>query len=185
MQRTLNIDTPKNINKTVLLKGWVNNRRDHGKIIFIDLRDRSGILQVVCQTNSAKDLKLQDVIEIEGKAVKRPEKLVNKKIPIGTVEVQAEKIKVIQKAEELPFDMGGPELKVELPTLLDHRSLTLRHPKMLAIFKIQEVILKTFRSFLSNQGFTEISVPTIVATATEGGSEVFPVEYFDKKAFLA
>ena len=185
MQRTLNINTLKNINKTVLLKGWVNNRRDHGKIVFIDLRDRSGIMQVVCQTNSAKDLRFQDVVEIQGKAVKRPEKLVNKKIPIGTVEVQAEKIKVIQKAEELPFDMGGPELNIELPTLLDHRSLTLRHPKVLAIFKIQAVILNTFRSFLRSQDFTEISAPTIVATATEGGSEVFPVEYFDKKAYLA
>ena len=184
MQRTLNINTLKNINKTILLKGWVNNRRDHGKIVFFDLRDRSGIIQVVSDQN-AGNLNSQDVVEIEGKVIKRPEKMVNKKIPLGTVEIQAEKIKVIQKAHELPFDMGGPDLNVELPTLLDHRSLTLRHPKVIAIFKIQEVILKTFRNFLRSQDFTEISVPTIVATATEGGSEVFPVEYFDKKAYLA
>lgn len=184
--RTLIIDTLNKIGKPVLLKGWVNIRRDHGKIIFIDLRDRSGLIQVVVDPQKiSTELHPQDVIEVEGKVVSRPEKLINKNIPTGTVELQVEKIIVLTKAEELPFDMGSPQLNMELPTILDYRGLTLRHPKISAVFKVQEIILQTFRAVLKQQGFTEISVPTIVATATEGGSEVFPIEYFDKKAYLA
>lgn len=188
MERTLILDSLKKIGQKVLLKGWINTRRDHGKIAFIDLRDRSGIIQTVCTATileKIKDFHLQDLVAIEGIVKSRPQNLVNKNLPTGTVEVEVEKINLLVKAAELPFDMGGPELKVELPTLLDYRSLTLRHPKVLAAFKVQEVILKTFRQTLKEQGFTEISIPTIVATATEGGSELFPVEYFDKKAYLA
>jgi len=184
MVRTLVQETSQKITKKVILKGWVSNRRDHGKIIFIDLRDRTGIVQLVCN-NKAGSLKPGYVVEIEGIVSKRPKKMVNPDLETGKLEIQVEEIKILARAEELPFDMGGPELKVELPTLLDYRSLTLRHPKVLAVFKIQEIILQTFRSFLKGKGFTEISVPTIVATATEGGSEVFPIEYFDKKAYLA
>ncbi len=184
MQRTLALETLKKINKEVLLKGWVATRRDHGKIVFIDLRDRSGIIQLVSDKKIGS-LHPQDVIEIKGMVKKRPPKLVNKDLNTGEVEVQAKEIKVLQKAAELPFDMGGPELKVELPTLLDNRSLTLRHPKIAAVFKVQAVILKTFRETLQKQDFAEISVPTIVASATEGGSEVFPISYFDHQAFLA
>ena len=184
MVRTLVQETSQKITKKVILKGWVSNRRDHGKIIFIDLRDRTGIVQLVCN-NKAGSLKPGYVVEIEGIVSKRPKKMVNPDLETGKLEIQVEEIKILARAEELPFDMGGPELKVELPTLLDYRSLTLRHPKVLAVFKIQEIILQIFRSFLKGKGFTEISVPTIVATATEGGSEVFPIEYFDKKAYLA
>ncbi len=184
MTRTLIQETLKKVGQTVLLKGWVNRRRDHGKLTFIDLRDRSGILQIVCQ-NMASDLSLQNVVEIEGLVKKRPANMVNEDLETGTVELEAKKINLLVKAAELPFDMGGPKLNLELPTLLDYRSLTLRHPQVLAIFQIQEVILQTFRKTLKNQGFTEISVPTLVATATEGGSEVFPVSYFDRQAFLA
>jgi len=188
MERTLVTDTLKKIGQKVLLKGWINTRRDHGKIAFIDLRDRSGIIQTVYTATileKIKDLHLQDLVAIEGIVKSRPQNLVNKILPTGTVEIEVEKINLLVKAAELPFDMGGPELKVELPTLLDYRSLTLRHPKVLAAFKVQEVILQTFRQTLKEQGFTEISIPTIVATATEGGSELFPIEYFDKKAYLA
>ncbi len=184
MQRSLALETLKKIGKTVILKGWVNRRRDHGKLIFIDLRDRSGIIQVVAD-EKASALGIQDVVEIEGLVKKRPEKMVNLDLATGKVEVEAKKIKLLVKTAELPFDLAGPELKVELPTLLDYRSLNLRHPKILAIFKVQEVILETFRRVLKENGFTEISVPTLVATATEGGSEVFPVQYFDHQAYLA
>jgi len=184
MERTLNIDTLKKINKPVLLKGWVNRRRDHGKLIFIDLRDRSGIVQIVSD-EGAKELRDEYVVEIEGVVKKRPKKLVNPNLKTGAVEIQAKKINVLAESKELPLDMSCPSLKVELPTLLDYRSLALRHQKISAIFKVQEVILQTFRSFLKNNDFIEISVPTIVATATEGGSEVFPIEYFDYRAFLA
>ncbi|HUV47298.1 MAG TPA: aspartate--tRNA(Asn) ligase [Candidatus Bathyarchaeia archaeon] len=184
MPRTLAKQTLKKVGQNVKLMGWVNTRRDHGKLVFIDLRDRSGMVQVVCD-QKAGDLKLQDIVSIEGIVKKRPANMVNDQLPTGTVEVKAKEIKTLVKAAVLPFDMAGPELKVELPTLLDYRSLTLRHPKVSAIFKVQEVVLQTFRKTLKQHGFTEISVPTLVATATEGGSDVFPVQYFDHQAYLS
>ncbi len=184
MERTLAKETLGKVGKEVLVKGWVNTRRDHGQISFVDIRDRSGLLQVVVEGGKGKELRPQDVVEIRGKVVKRSAGSVNKDLGTGTVEVKAGKVKVVVKASELPFDMGGPELKVELPTLLDYRSLSLRHPKIVSIFKVQAKILEIYRKTLRSHGFTEISVPTMVATATEGGSEVFPIKYFDYEAYL-
>ena len=183
MQRTLALDSIKNINKTVLLKGWVDSRRDHGKITFFNIRDRSGIIQAVTDKNI--DIRKEDAIEVVGKVAKRPEMMVNKNLATGMVELRVEKIKVLAKAAELPFDMGSPELKVELPTLLDYRSLTLRHPKIQAIFKVQETIVQTFRQTMKDLDFVEFQAPTIVATATEGGAEIFPVKYYEHQAYLA
>lgn len=183
MERTLVIDTLSKIDKKVKLQGWVATIRDHGKITFIDLRDRTGTIQCV-GTNLSK-ITTESVIEIEGKIVKRSERLVNKKLETGEVELQIEKIDVISKAEELPFDIGKEDLQLELPTLLDFRSLTLRHPKIKAIFKIQEVIIDAFRQALKNKDFTEFQAPSIISSAPEGGAEIFEVKYFDKKAYLA
>ena len=127
--RTLVFETISKIGKTVLLKGWVNTRRDHGKIVFIDLRDRTGIVQIVAGPELVEDLHSEDVIYVTGMIKARPEKLVNPKLSTGTVEIEAQKVELVSKAAELPFDMGKDELDVELPTLLDYRSLTLRHPR--------------------------------------------------------
>jgi len=184
MERTLAGETPKKIDKQVFLKGWINTRRDHGKVVFLDLRDRSGIVQVVTDKKAA-DLRVEDVVEISGKVKKRPKEMVNSQLETGGIEIKAEKIKVLAKAEILPFDTGLEKLKVSLPTLLDYRSLTLRHPRVKAVFKVQEAIVASFREGLGKLGFTEVFVPTIVATATEGGAEIFPVKYFDYEVFLA
>ena len=186
MERTLTSQTTKNIGHKVRLCGVVNTRRDHGKIIFVDLRDRTGLVQLVFSgLSKAKDLRPEWAIEIEGKVKKRPAKLVNPKLVTGQVEVAVAKVKVLAKAQELPFDTGGQELKVNLPTLLDYRALSLRHAKIRAIFKIQETIIAAFREVLKEKGFTEIQVPTIVPSVTEGGAEVFKIKYFEKEAFLA
>lgn len=184
MQRTLASETPKLIGREIKIAGWVKTRRDHGKIIFLDVRDRSGIVQVVDKFLK-EEIKPEYVVSIHGKVNARPAETVNKNLPTGTVEIQAEKIEVLSKAESLPFDMGGQDLNLELPTLLDHRSLTLRHPKVSAIFKIQESIAQSFRKTLQDEDFTEIFVPTIVPSTTEGGAEVFEIEYFDHRAYLA
>jgi len=184
MERTLSLETINKIGQEIRLCGWVNRRRDHGKIIFLDLRDRSGIIQIVCQ-KQAKDLRPEDVVEIYGKVKPRPKEMVNPKIQTGEVEIEAKKIRVLAKAVELPFDTGVDKLKVSLPTLLDYRPLSLRHSRSRAIFKVQETIISGFRESLKKQGFTEIQVPTIVPTATEGGSQVFKIKYFDRQAFLA
>lgn len=190
--RTLVVDSVEASGKEITIYGWVRLRRDHGKLIFLDIRDRTGLLQVVVNPKVSEEayratqsLRAEDVVEIAGKVNKRPEKAVNKDLETGTVELEANAVRVIAKAETLPFDMGGNELNLELPTLLDYRSLTLRHPKIAAIFKVQETISASFRNTLKKEGFTEIFVPTIVPSATEGGAEVFPVDYYDKKAYLA
>lgn len=183
MERTLVNETPQKIGQEVLLKGWVNARRDHGKIIFIDLRDRTGTVQVVGGIE-LKGLRPEWVVSVAGLVKARPDKMVNPDLSTGTVEVELKNIEVLVEAKELPFDMGGEDLKVELPTLLDFRGLTLRHPKIKAIFKVQEEIIDSFRKTLKSQGFTEFQSPTIVPVATEGGSEIFPIKYFNQTAYL-
>lgn len=190
--RILAGETPKHIGKEVLLKGWVRIRRDHGKLIFIDLRDRSGVVQLVVNPRVSEgahkvsqELRPEYVVEVKGEVKKRPKNTINKDLPTGEVEVEVKGLTILSKAETLPFDMGGEELNLELPTLLDHRTLTLRHPKVSAIFKVQKTIASSFRKTLKEEGFTEIFVPTIVATATEGGAEVFSVNYYQHKAYLA
>jgi len=183
MERTLVSETSKKIGQEILLKGWVNVRRDHGKLIFVDLRDRTGIVQLVCG-EQAKDLRPEWVIEVEGLVKERPADLVNPKLATGKIEIEVKKIKVLAQASELPFDTQVGELKVGLPTLLDFRPLSLRHPKNQAIFKIQETIIEAFREALKNEGFTEIQVPTIVPSVTEGGAQVFKIKYFENEAFL-
>ena len=189
MERTLALETREKVGQEVKLKGWVNRRRDHGKIIFIDLRDRSGLIQLVItaplsQSPELAEIKPEYVVEVIGAVTARGEKTVNPDLPTGTVEVKVSEIKTLAKASSLPFDMSGEELNLELPTLLDHRSLTLRHPKVRQIFKVQETILDAFRQTAKELGCVEIVVPTISASATEGGAEVFFVDYFGRKAYM-
>ncbi|PIP74653.1 MAG: aspartate--tRNA(Asn) ligase [Candidatus Levybacteria bacterium CG22_combo_CG10-13_8_21_14_all_35_11] len=180
------------VGEEVRLKGWLRLRRDHGKLIFLDLRDKDGIVQIVVTPKIsesayelAKDLRSEDVIEITGKVNKRPENAVNKDLDTGTVEMEATDIKILSKAETLPFDMGSDSLNLELPTLLDNRSLTLRHPQIAGIFKVQAALLKGFRKAAEDLGCVEIVVPTVVVDATEGGAELFQIDYYGRKAFLA
>lgn len=184
MERTLALECIKKIEKKVKLQGWVSTRRDHGKIVFVDLSDRSGVIQIVGD-EKLSDLRPHDVVEIIGKVQKRPPEMMNPKIPTGEIEVSCREVTVLSKAEELPFDMGQEDLNVELPTLLDYRSLTLRHPKEKAILKVQEVIIDSFRQALKEKGFTEFQAPTIIPEIPEGGAEVFEIKYFDHKAYLA
>ncbi|MCL5970582.1 MAG: aspartate--tRNA(Asn) ligase [Patescibacteria group bacterium] len=192
MERILSSEAIKKVNEKILIQGWVRIRRDHGKLIFLDIRDRSGIIQVVVNPKvseeaykEALELKPEYAVSIIGKVNKRPENAVNKEIVSGTVELEALEIEVLAKAETLPFDMGAEELNLELPTLLDHRALALRHPKIQAIFKVQAVIIDSFREFFKKEGFFEFQAPSIAPAVAEGGAEVFQVDYFGRKAYLS
>ncbi len=188
MKRNLAIDCNGIIGEKVLLKGWVERTRTHGKVAFFDLRDRSGIIQVTAHEDLAPkvaSLSLQDVVEAEGEVRSRDEKYANSELETGKIEVQLKKLTVISKAAEMPFDMGGKDLNLELPTLLDFRSLTLRHQKISPIFKVQETVIDSFRKALHEKEFTEFQAPVIIPQTAEGGSEVFEVKYFGEKAFLA
>ena len=182
--RTLIIDCIEKIGETVEISGFIQTRRDHGKIVFLDVSDRSGMIQVVITGEKAEDVHSQDVVSITGKVQKRPENLVNKNISTGEIELSAEKLEVLNKAAELPFDIGVKELDLQLPTLLDFRPLTLRHPKIKQIFRVQAAILEGFRKAAIDLDCTEIVVPTIAASSTEGGAEVFKIDYYEHKAFL-
>ncbi len=169
--RTLVSETPQHVGEEVEVKGWVHSLRKHGKITFIDLRDRTGLLQVVTDQNL--ELKPEYVVSILGKVVARPEKLVNPRIVSGMVELQASSITLLATADTLPFDTNKEILDVTLPTLLDYRTLTLRHKRISDIFRVQESVMEGFRRAAQKLGCVEIFTPTISASATEGGAEVF------------
>jgi len=103
MRRVLNIHSKEYLGKKIRVAGWVNGKRSHGKIVFLDLRDRSGILQVVCPAKLAKGLKEEDVLEVEGKIEKRPKGMVNPELETGKIELKAEKIKTLAKISLPPF----------------------------------------------------------------------------------
>lgn len=189
LERTITKEVLQKIGEEVALSGWVERVRAHGKIAFFDLRDRGGVLQIVGHTpetvSSIERLSAQSVVRIEGIVKERGERFVNPNIPLGKVEVEITKpVEVVSEASEMPFDMGGTELNLQLPTLLDFRTVSLRNSKIASIFKVQEAVLEGFRIAAKELDATEIVVPTISASATEGGAEVFPVEYYGYPAYL-
>ena len=184
MLRTLISQTPTKVGQQVLIKGWVNSIRSHGQLVFADIRDRSGLIQIVGDKKLAS-LKVEYVIQIIGTVKDRDPKYFNDKIGTGKIEIEVKELKILSIAEDLPFDIHQPDLNVSLPVLLDYRAASLRHQKVVDVFKVQATIMKAFRDYLNSQDFTEIAVPTIVAGSTEGGSEVFPVDYFGYQAYLA
>lgn len=183
MTRTLIKETPSKIGEQVKVQGKINTRRDHGSIVFFDLKDRSGTLQVVLTSQIALDCKEEDIVAIDGQVKERPSKMENKEIETGNVELEALKVEVISKAEDLPFALKDtPELS--LPVLLDYRPLTLRADNVKAIFKVEEEVIDEFRKTLKSLDFFEFQAPAIVPTATEGGAEIFKIDYYNTSAFL-
>lgn len=190
MERTLISELKNKVGETVTIKGWISVRRDQGKMVFFDIRDRSGTVQGVVLPKSeaietAKDTRLESVVAIEGKVNERPEKNKNPKVQNGDIELEILGLSIISQAEVLPFDMSAAGLNLELTTELDHRALTLRHPRLQAIFKVQAVIIDSFREYMKSQDFFEFQAPSIAPATAEGGAEVFEVQYFDKKAYLS
>ncbi len=189
MERTLIQDLGARTGESVLIKGWVSVRRDQGKMVFFDFRDRSGTVQGVVLPNSAaieiaKTIRVEYVVAVEGIVNQRPEKNRNPKVMNGDIELEVTAITVLAEAEPLPFDMSETGYNVDLTTELDHRALTMRHPKLQAIFKVQAVIIDSFREYMKSQEFFEFQAPAITPATAEGGAEVFEVQYFDKKAYL-
>jgi len=173
------------IGKTVKLYGWVHEIRDHGGIVFVILRDREGFIQVTVPRKkvdtdvfkTVKKVHRESVIEVIGTVKAEP------KAP-GGYEIVPQKFVILNEADApLPLDVAE-KVPAELDTRLDHRYLDLRKPKIQAIFRIRHCVLKSVREFLCEEGFIEVNTPKIVSTATEGGTELFPISYFEKEAFL-
>jgi aspartyl-tRNA synthetase len=171
--------------KEVLLKGWVYEIRILAKLGFILLRDKTGIVQCVVQGKALEklsDLSLESAVEIKGKV-----KSANVKAEYTRkeLEIDVEKIEIISKAEKLPIHVNEKTTTTEFSTRLDNRFLDIRKPKIQAIFEIQTVIANSFREYFYNKDYIEIQPPCIISAASEGGTELFPVQYFEQKAYLA
>ena len=175
--RILTSEVKDHIGEGITLKGWVHRIRDLGKITFIILRDRSGMVQLV--TEEKPDLTVESVIKVEGQ-VKQ-----NDKAP-GGVEVLISGIEVLSRAaHDIPVPVNQDPKNLGLDAILDNRIISLRNPKILSIFKLQSNILKYFASHMRSEDFTEIKTSKLIGTGTEGGTGLFPVQYFDTKVYLA
>ncbi len=188
MERVYIKDITKSLsNKKVLIKGWVHDLRDLAKIKFILLRDATGIVQCIIKNKSMfkgfLDLSPESAIEITGKA--RKANIASKEVSNHSIEIEAEDIKLLSKAEALPIQVLERGIETGLSKRLDYRFLDLRRKDVNAIFKIQSVVVNTFREFFFKKGFIEIQPPGIIATATEGGTGLFGIKYFEKNAYLA
>jgi nondiscriminating aspartyl-tRNA synthetase len=163
--------------KEVRVSGWVHRIRDMGGVSFVILRDRSGMVQLV--TDAKPDFTLESVITASG------EPALNPKAP-GGAEVRIKSFEVLSRAaSDMPFQVNGDVGKMGLEAILDNRGLSLRNPKLRAIFKIQATIIQAFADHLRREDFTEIKTSKLVGGSTEGGTELFEVKYFDRKVWLA
>jgi len=169
MQRTLVKETIQAVDQTVLLKGWVNSVRSHGKIVFFDLRDRSGLVQVVYQGELS--LKPESVVYVTGKVVKRPEKLVNPKLATGTVEIQAAKVEIVTLSRELPFPIDTDGHEIDETVRLKYRYLDLRRPRLNHIIRTRSKMVNFIRDYLIKEEFVEIETPILTKTTPEGARD--------------
>ena len=183
-------DLKEHVGKEVTIAGWVNVRRNQGKMVFFDMRDMTGRVQCVALPSHAdmieqtKEIRLEWVLKIRGLVNKRPDKNINAEMVNGDIELEILKIEILSEAAPLPFDMSLDGYNLELTAELDNRSLILRQQKVQAIFKVQETIIDSFREFMKKNMFFEFQAPVITPATAEGGAEVFQVNYFDKKAYL-
>ncbi len=175
----------KAVGKTVVVSGWCHDVRHLGGINFLLLRDKDGIVQVTASKEKVskkildeyQKLHQEDVLTVSGKVV------ANKKAPQG-IEIIPNEIEIISKAEvPLPLDPRRVT-KANLDTRLDWRSIDLRTPQNLAIFKIQSKVIEGMQEFLRKEGFIQVFTPSLLGGTSEGGSDVFPVVYFDRQAYL-
>ncbi|MBI5619930.1 aspartate--tRNA ligase [Candidatus Gottesmanbacteria bacterium] len=190
MKRTLAIETVEKIGQEVLLQGWVDTRRDHGKITFLDLRDRSGIVQLVLTgsrlvSKQGETPTTEDVIEVTGIVKDRPAAMVNPKIPTGTVEVEVKTLKIISKAKELPFpiDTDGYDINEEIRS--KYRYLDIRRPRMTRNLRLHSKMTNFIRNFLIARDFVEVETPILTKTTPEGARDFIVPSRLQKGKFYA
>jgi nondiscriminating aspartyl-tRNA synthetase len=177
MQRILAAELRPHAGQRVRLAGWLHHQRRLSTVSFLLLRDRSGLAQVVL--DQPVDLLPETVLEIEGEVAESPQ-------APGGLEIHHAELRVLaEPAGQPPIELRRPQLKEQLPTILDHATVALRHPRERAKFRIAAASVAGFRSALDGLGFTEIQSPKIVAAATEGGANVFALDYFGRPAYLA
>ncbi|MDQ3093718.1 MAG: aspartate--tRNA(Asn) ligase [bacterium] len=185
MERTLSRDLSGQIGKQVSIKGWLHKKRLLGGLTFVSVRDRSGLTQVLIENKDEveklRGLQIGTVLEITGSVIEEPRAPGGAEIhePIVTV--------LVPVAHEPPIEIDKPisHKSEHLDTLFEHRVLNIRNLQEQKIFKIRSSLTRNIREFLDQNEFVEIDTPKLLAGATEGGAEVFKVEYFDQVAILA
>jgi len=177
MKRILNKEVVKNIGNTVKICGWVNTVRSHGKIIFIDLRDFSGIVQVVFTPKNetiyqlSQKLRPEWVICLEGKVKERPQGMINDKVETGKIEIEAEKIEIISEAETLPFPVDDDGYQISEAKRMKYRYLDLRRERMKRNLSVRQQVIKYMRDFLQERDFVEVETPILTKSTPEGARE--------------
>ncbi len=177
MERSYVIDIKDKRGEEVSCSGWVHRIRSLGKVTFLLLRDRSGIVQTVW--DEAPDITLESVVRIHGKVE------VNEKAP-GGYEIRGSELEVLSKAEsDLPVAVNQEPDSLSIDAILDNRMLTLRNPKIRSIFSLQSDILSYFGEYMRSRDFTEIKSSKLIGSGSEGGTGLFEVKYFDRSVYLA
>lgn len=177
MERTLIKQAGQSIGKETLIKGRIINLRKLGAVSFALVQDYSGAVQTVWEKEI--DVKMGDAAELVG-IVKKDDRAK------GGVEIAGKEIKVVSTSiEDYPFDLSKNILNLQLTTLLDQRTLSLRHPNIQAIFRLYDLLLASYENVMRREGFVEIKTPKILEAASEGGANFFKIKYFDKNAYLA
>ena len=184
MKRIFVNETIDKVGEKVKVSGWVQVRRDHGKIIFIDLRDRSGLLQVVFANpkseiknapisdfmKKADQLRSEWVVSIEGKIKERPKNLINPKLETGKIELEAERLEILNPSKTPPFEIGEKD-KVNEELRMEYRYIDLRDPKMQKNLTRRSEILRFLNNHLKDNGFVEIETPDLTKGTPEGARE--------------
>ena len=177
MERILTTELAAHASERVLLQGWLHRERALARVSFLVLRDRAGLAQIV--VDEPLGVLPETVLEVEGVAVASEQEP-------GGVEVRDPEVRIVaEPAEQPPIELHRRELKESLPTRLDAAAVALRHPVVRERFRLAAQAVAAFRRTLDGLGFTEIQTPKIVASATEGGANVFRLDYFGRDAFLA
>ena len=186
MERILAKEALKHSGEVIALKGWVHSIRNMGQIVFMDLRDVTGLIQVVFDENKAdlmKDIKPEFVVAITGKVAERGEKYQNPKLETGTIEIQAEDLQIINRAEMPPFEIDQEKVTDE-ELRLKYRYLDLRHERMKNNLLLRHKVITYLRNFLNDRGFTEVETPIITSATPEGArdylvpSRIYPGKFY-------
>jgi len=172
------------IGETVELYGWVDSKRDHKKIVFIDLRDRTGTVQVV-GGEEFKALSEEDVIWLKGLVKKRPEKLVNPKIKTGAVEIEAREMKVLNKTNPIPLPVNTDGYEIDEEVRLRYRYLDIRRPRMYKNLALRSKFIDLIRQYLFGKDFLEIETPILSETTPEGARDFIVPSRLQQGKFYA
>jgi len=169
--RVLSSETTEKVGERVDLFVFVYSRRDHGGVVFLDLRDRSGVVQIVCSPEQAKEVRDEWVLRIEGEVKERPEAMVNPKLATGKVEVKAKEVEVLAEAQTPPFDVHDDGYAVNEKLRLQYRYLDLRRPRLARNIRFRAKAVKFIRDFLTARDFVEVETPILSKSTPEGARD--------------